>query len=44
VTAWIGEWTLLLSGLLLHVLAAVILFRMSSVPSAGFAGEVPSEG
>ena len=41
-TAWIGEWSLLFAGLVLHGVVGVILFRLSR-SNAGFAGAIPSE-
>ncbi|MBM4442920.1 MAG: carotenoid biosynthesis protein [Candidatus Rokubacteria bacterium] len=38
VTAWIGEWSLLLAGVTLHLVAAAVLFRLRIPSRAGAAG------
>jgi uncharacterized membrane protein len=42
-TAWIGEWSLLLAGLVIHAILAVLLFR-ASFSSAGFARVIEGAG
>ena len=44
VTAWIGEWSLLISGTLLHLLVLVVLVAMSRGSSAGFARPILGGG
>jgi len=44
VTAWIGEWLLLASGLTLHLILGIVLMMTLRCASAGLVGAIPGGG